>query len=107
MTAREATISSRTNTSDGSSMNFSTSRSTGNCSTDLPLPCAISVRCATWGGPGHVARYLRQQGTQVCGIDLSAAMVKRAQQLVPGVEFRQGDMTSLDAPDGAWAGITA
>jgi ubiquinone/menaquinone biosynthesis C-methylase UbiE len=27
--------------------------------------------------------------------------------LIPGVEFRQGDMLALDASDGAWAGIVA
>ncbi len=34
-------------------------------------------------------------------------MVEQAHRLTPGVEFRQGDMMALDAPDGAWAGIVA
>jgi len=73
---------------------------------------AASVRdlgpaCDLGCGPGHVARYLREQGVQVCGVDLSAAMVERARDLTPGIEFRQGDMAALDAPDEAWAGITA
>src|SRR5258705_7745230 len=34
-------------------------------------------------------------------------MVEQAGRLTPGVEFRQGDMMALDAPDGAWAGIAA
>jgi SAM-dependent methyltransferase len=34
-------------------------------------------------------------------------MVERARRLTPGVEFRQGDMMALDAPDGAWSGIAA
>jgi SAM-dependent methyltransferase len=34
-------------------------------------------------------------------------MVERARRLTPGVDFRQGDMIALDAPDGAWAGIAA
>ena len=34
-------------------------------------------------------------------------MVERARRLTPDVEFRQGDMLALDAPDGAWAGIAA
>jgi SAM-dependent methyltransferase len=58
-------------------------------------------------GPGHVARYLHERGVQVCGIDLSPAMVERARGLTPGVEFRQGNMMALDAPDSAWAGIVA
>jgi len=63
--------------------------------------------CDMGCGPGHVARYLHEHGLNVCGIDLSQAMVERARGLVPGVEFRQGDMLALDAPDGAWAGIVA
>jgi SAM-dependent methyltransferase len=73
---------------------------------------AASVRdvgpaCDIGCGPGHVARYLHEQGVQVCGVDLSPAMVEQARRLTPGVEFRQGDMTALDIPDGAWAGIAA
>jgi SAM-dependent methyltransferase len=73
---------------------------------------AASVRevgpaCDMGCGPGHVARYLHERGVQICGIDLSPAMVERARSLTPGVEFRQGDMTALDAPDAAWAGIVA
>lgn len=73
---------------------------------------AASVRdvgpaCDMGCGPGHVARYLHQRGVQVCGVDLSPAMVEQARRLTPGLEFRQGDMMALDAPDGAWAGIAA
>ena len=55
-------------------------------------------------GPGHIARYLHDQGVDVFGIDLSIEMVKRAQLLNPGLEFRQGDMLAIDAPDNAWGG---
>lgn len=68
---------------------------------------AVGPACDMGCGPGHVARYLYERGVEVCGIDLSAAMVERARCLVPGVDFRQGDMMALDAPDGAWAGIAA
>jgi SAM-dependent methyltransferase len=73
---------------------------------------AASVRdaglaCDMGCGPGQVARYLHEQGASVCGVDLSAEMVKRARQLNPGVEFQQGDMLALDVHDGAWAGIAA
>jgi SAM-dependent methyltransferase len=50
---------------------------------------------------------LHERGVQVCGVDLSPAMVERARSLTPGVEFRQGDMMALDVPDGAWDGIAA
>jgi SAM-dependent methyltransferase len=73
---------------------------------------AASVRdlgpaCDMGCGPGQVARYLHDVRIQVCGVDLSPAMVERASALNPGVEFRQGDMLALDAADGAWAGIAA
>jgi len=63
--------------------------------------------CDMGCGPGHVARYLDEHGIAVCGVDLSPAMVERARRLVPGVEFRQGDMMALDVPDETWAGIAA
>ena len=65
------------------------------------------VACDMGCGPGQVARYLHEQDVPVCGVDLSPAMVERARRLTPGVEFRQGDMMALDAPDEAWAGIVA
>ena len=73
---------------------------------------AASVRergpaCDMGCGPGQVARYLHEQGVEVCGVDLSPAMVERASGLTPGIELRQGDMLSLDVPDGTWAGIVA
>ncbi len=67
----------------------------------------VGPACDMGCGPGHVARYLHRQNVQVCGVDLSLAMVERARRLTPGFEFRQGDMTALDTPDGAWAGIAA
>ena len=63
--------------------------------------------CDMGCGPGHVTRYLQDHGVEVCGVDLSPAMVERARRLTPGVEFRQGDMMTLDISDGAWAGIVA
>jgi SAM-dependent methyltransferase len=63
--------------------------------------------CDMGCGPGHVARYLHEQGVRVCGVDLSPTMVEQARRLTPGIEFQQGDMLALDAPDDAWAGIAA
>ena len=63
--------------------------------------------CDLGCGPGHVARYLREQGAQVFGIDLSSELVQRARRLNSGIEFQQGNMFALDAPEAAWAGIVA
>jgi SAM-dependent methyltransferase len=67
----------------------------------------VGPACDMGCGPGHVARYLHERGVRICGIDLSLAMIERAQHLTPGIKFRQGDMLALDTPDGTWAGIAA
>src|SRR6516164_2514630 len=63
--------------------------------------------CDMGCGPGHVARYLRDAGTPVFGLDLSPKMVQEAGQLSPDVQFREGNMMALDLPDRMLAGITA
>jgi SAM-dependent methyltransferase len=63
----------------------------------------VDVGC----GPGHVAHYLAERGVDVSGLDLSPGMIDRARALHPGVAFRVGDLTALDAADGAWAGAVA
>jgi SAM-dependent methyltransferase len=63
--------------------------------------------CDMGCGPGQIARYLSDRGADAFGIDLSAAMVEAARRLNPGLRFEQGDLRTLDAPDGAWAGIAA
>ena len=63
--------------------------------------------CDMGCGPGHVARYLRDTGTPVFGLDLSPKMVQEAGQLSPDVQFREGNMMALDLPDRMLAGITA
>jgi SAM-dependent methyltransferase len=55
-------------------------------------------------GPGHVARYLNDHGATVTGIDLSAEMIRVAALGNPGIELRVGDITRLDAGDGAYIG---
>jgi SAM-dependent methyltransferase len=67
----------------------------------------IGPVCDMGCGPGHVARYLHGRGVQVVGIDLSPMMVLQARTLNPGIEFKQGDMRSLDIEDEAWCGIVA
>jgi SAM-dependent methyltransferase len=67
----------------------------------------LGPACDLGCGPGHIARYLQARGVEVCGVDLSPAMVERARRLTPGVEFCQGDMMALEVSDGAWAGIVA
>ena len=67
----------------------------------------LGPACDLGCGPGHVARYLHERGVRVVGLDLSPAMVELARRLNPGIEFRQGNMLSLDIEEGAWGGIAA
>jgi len=58
-------------------------------------------------GPGHIARYLRDAGSSVFGLDLSPGMLDQARKLNPDIPFREGNMLSLDLPDGTLAGVAA
>jgi SAM-dependent methyltransferase len=63
--------------------------------------------CDMGCGPGHVARYLRDAGASVFGLDLSPGMLDQARKLNPDTPFREGNMLALDIRDGALAGIAA
>jgi SAM-dependent methyltransferase len=68
---------------------------------------AIGPACDMGCGPGHVARYVHERGARAVGIDLSPAMVEHARKLNPGIEFRLGDMRSLEIEDETLGGIVA
>jgi SAM-dependent methyltransferase len=63
--------------------------------------------CDMGCGPGHVARYLRDAGGSVFGLDLSPGMLEQARKLNPDIPFREGNMLALDLADGTLAGIAA
>ncbi len=63
--------------------------------------------CDLGSGPGHIARYLKDRGLQMQGIDLSAEMVNCANRLNPGIKFTQGDMRRLQFDNGSLAGIVS
>jgi len=58
-------------------------------------------------GPGHISRYLHEQGVQTLGLDISPGMVEVAAGLNPGIEFRVDDMTRLSLADASLAGIVS
>jgi SAM-dependent methyltransferase len=58
-------------------------------------------------GPGHVAGYLKDQGVEMIGIDLSAEMIAVARRLNPRLDFQVGDMQRLDLPDATLAGLVS
>jgi SAM-dependent methyltransferase len=51
-------------------------------------------------GPGYVAAAAAKRGAIVLGVDFSTAMIDHAQQLHPGVDFRQGDAEQLPLGSG-------
>jgi ubiquinone/menaquinone biosynthesis C-methylase UbiE len=63
--------------------------------------------CDMGCGPGQVARFLRDQGVEVTGLDLSPGMLEQARRLNPDIVFNEGDMTALDLDDGSLGAITA
>lgn len=63
--------------------------------------------CDMGCGPGQVARFLRDAGAAVFGLDLSPGMLEQASQLNPDISFRVGNMLALDLKDGSLAGIAA
>jgi SAM-dependent methyltransferase len=63
--------------------------------------------CDLGCGPGQVARYLRDLGLTVCGVDLSPQMVLLASMLNPDIHFEQGNMMALTLPPKSFAGIAS
>ncbi len=63
--------------------------------------------CDLGCGPAHVARFLRDSGIEVFGLDLSPRMLEAARRLNPDIEFREGDMLALPLRDNEVAGIAA
>ena len=63
--------------------------------------------CDLGGGPGQVARSLRERGARAFGADLSPEQLRRARRLRPGLPFMQLDMLRLPLAAGALAGAVA
>lgn len=73
---------------------------------------ALAVRgrglvCELGSGPGQIARYLKDRGVDMCGIDLSAEMVRHASSLHPDIPFSRGDMLAPNLQPCSVAGIVA
>jgi len=61
--------------------------------------------CELGCGPGQVARYLKDRGVDMRGIDLSEGMVKVAARLNPDIPFSRGNMLGLDLADDSLAAV--
>ena len=63
--------------------------------------------CDLGCGPGQTTAYLHRLGVHVCGLDLSAELLKEAVRLHPEVRFEQGNMLALPRADGTVSGAVA
>src|SRR5438309_9920247 len=63
--------------------------------------------CEIGCGPGQIARYLKDRGVNMLGLDLSAEMVKCARRLNPDIPFVHGNMLTLDLPADSLGGIVS
>jgi SAM-dependent methyltransferase len=58
-------------------------------------------------GPGHLPARAAERGATAIGVDVADAMVNRARELYPELEFRRADAESLPFEDGALDAVTA
>jgi SAM-dependent methyltransferase len=58
-------------------------------------------------GPGQTTAFLHALCVAVCGVDISAELLREARRLHPGVRFEPGDMLALPAADDSLAGVLA
>lgn len=56
-------------------------------------------------GPGWISDYLRRQGVDVSGIDLSPRMIELARQKYPAVSFDVASVTELKPEPGSLGGV--
>jgi ubiquinone/menaquinone biosynthesis C-methylase UbiE len=63
--------------------------------------------CDLGCGPGQTTAYLHGCEVRVCGLDVSAELLREASRRHPGVAFEQGDMLALPRADGTVAGVVA
>ena len=83
-----------------------------------PLDCELLTRfgaevrgqgevCDMGCGPGHIARFLRDTGVSIFGLDLSPGMIEEARKLNPDISFHVDNMMALKIRDETMAGIVA
>jgi ubiquinone/menaquinone biosynthesis C-methylase UbiE len=63
--------------------------------------------CEVGCGPGEISTYLKYKGLELLGIDISEDMIKLAKKLNPHIDFRVGNVYSLEFPDNYFSGLLA
>jgi ubiquinone/menaquinone biosynthesis C-methylase UbiE len=63
--------------------------------------------CEVGCGPGEISTYLKYKGLDLVGIDIAENMVEQAKKLNPNIDFRVGNVFSLEFPDNYFSGLLA
>jgi ubiquinone/menaquinone biosynthesis C-methylase UbiE len=58
-------------------------------------------------GPGQTARYLKNLGIEISGLDLSEKILEQARTIHPEIPFRKGNILELDFENGSISGVVA
>ena len=58
-------------------------------------------------GPGQTAKYLKDLGIEISGLDLSKKTVERARAIHPEIHFREGNILDLEFENDSIAGVVA
>ncbi len=58
-------------------------------------------------GPGNTAKYLKNLGTEISGLDLSEKILEQARTSHPEITFRKGNILELEFENESIAGIVA
>ncbi len=58
-------------------------------------------------GPGQTAKYLKDLGVEISGLDLSEKLLEQARAMHPGIRFRRGNILELDCENDSVAGAVA
>jgi ubiquinone/menaquinone biosynthesis C-methylase UbiE len=58
-------------------------------------------------GPGQTAKYLKDLGMEISGLDLSEKILEQARTSHPEINFRKGNILELELDDDSIAGVVA
>jgi ubiquinone/menaquinone biosynthesis C-methylase UbiE len=58
-------------------------------------------------GPGQTAKYLKDLGIEISGLDLSGKTLEQARKIHPDIHFRKGNILNLEFDDDSIAGVVA
>jgi len=58
-------------------------------------------------GPGQTAKYLKDLGIEISGLDLSEKILQQARTFHPEINFRKGNILDLEFDDDSVAGVVA